>query len=175
MPSKEPKSSVLASLTAEIVGEKTTAAKGAGLTPLPGEGLPLGAARIPNDTGMFMSNEVLHDHAKQLRKFAADSIAIADGLDALLAESSTEEVVAPKVDPRFEGKDPEPEAEATEEPTDFAKAFAEKSAAAQAAAFKAEPVEDEWVCPDHGKAGVPKVSAKGRDFIGCPDCNKFKA
>lgn len=181
---KDGRTSILSSLTAEVMGEKTKAAK-ATLTPVAGEStFPLEKALIPNDTGTFMSNEGLHTHAKNLRAFAAEAITIADGLDAILNEPSTEEAKTPaKVDPRFAGSDPvETPAviiEATkadiedatddDEPADFGAAFAAKQAAAQAATFKAPG----WVCLVHHKPGIEKKSAKGRDFIGCPDCNQF--
>ena len=87
---KEARSSVLASLTAEVMADKKTEARK--LTPVTGEkgGLPLERAALPNDVGVFMSNEALFTHAKQLRKFASDAIAIADGLDVMLAASSIE-------------------------------------------------------------------------------------
>jgi len=192
--------SVLASLTAEVMATKTKAS-GARLTPVEGEkgALPLEMAKLPNDVGVFMSNEALHDHAKQLRKFAGDAIAIADGLDGLLSESSTESA---KADPDAERKAKEAEGDAkakaretqkaqvtpveeaqttppdgdnpsdvgTDEPTDFGAAYAAKQAAAQAAVFAPS---GGWNCPIHHKAGVPKTSAKGRPFIGCPDCTQF--
>lgn len=180
--------SVLASLTAEVMATKTKAS-GARLTPVEGEkgALPLEMAKLPNDVGVFMSNEALHDHAKQLRKFAGDAIAIADGLDGLLSESSETKA---KADPNAERKAKEAEGDAKaleratlsqtappEEaqtappetsPEAFAAEFAAKAAAAQAATFTTK-----WRCPTHAKPGVPKVSAKGRDFIGCPDCTQF--
>ena len=194
--------SVLASLTAEVMATKTKAS-GAKLTPVVGEkGAPMEMAKLPNDTGIFMSNEALHDHAKQLRKFAGDAIAIADGLDGLLSESSETKA---KADPNAERKAKEAEGDAKalerataertpdeeaahigailsqtappEEaqtappetsPETFAAEFAAKAAAAQAATFTTK-----WRCPTHAKPGVPKVSAKGLDFIGCPDCTQF--
>src|SRR4051812_17829855 len=76
---------VLAKLTADVRSNKETHAKTAKqLTPVAGETRP---PALPNDVGVFLSNEALHDHAKTLRKFAADAIAIADGLDEMLAGS----------------------------------------------------------------------------------------
>jgi hypothetical protein len=188
---KEGRTSVLASLTAEVMGEKTKAAK-ATLTPVAGEStFPLERALIPNDTGTFMSNEGLHDHAKNLRKFASEAIAIADGLDAILQESSSDEKVvdldAARKAKEAEGDakaeaakapkpvEPEPENNGDGDPetSGFAADFAAKQAAAQAATFSA-PTGKGWHCPVHNKPGVPKVSGKGRDFIGCPDCNQFQ-
>lgn len=170
--------SVLAQLTADVMAEKKSEARK--LTPVAGETggstFPLERALIPNDTGLFMSNETLHAHAKQLRKFAADAIAIADGLDALLSESSNPEDV---VDINAARKALEAKADAK-----FRADFAAKQAEAQAKVFApTESLDDDgqetytdfgWLCETHGKA-VEKISAKtARKFIGCPDCNAFK-
>lgn len=186
-PTKEGRTSVLASLTAEVMGEKTKAAAKT-LTPVAGEStFPLERALIPNDTGVFMSNEALHDHAKNLRKFASDAIAIADGLDQLLVEPSVDEKVV-DLDAARKSKEAEGDAKAellkqmkaapievveaiAAEADKFAADYAAKQAAAQAATFSAK---GGWHCPVHNKPGVPKVSGKGRDFIGCPDCNQFQ-
>lgn len=174
---KEARTSVLAKLTSEVMADKKTAARRT-LTPVEGETAP--RATLPNDVGLFMSNERLHDHAKELRKFAEEAIAIADGLDAMLNEPSVPVVKA----------DPIAEKQAAERAADskFREEFERKQAEAQAAVFgKPEVVPDPepeaeddaddgaWRCPDHGKAGVEKVSPKGRAYVGCPvdGCNHF--
>jgi hypothetical protein len=171
MPDGKP--SVLASLTASVMEEKTKASKPS-LTPVAGEGRAL-KPQLPNDTGLFMSNERLADHAKELRKFASEAIAIADGLDAML---NTEPEVKP-VDLDAVRKEKEREADARAalaQPTnDFEADLAAKAEAAQAAVFKpASPKPGEWVCPAHGKAAIEKTSQRtGRTYLGCPDCNLF--
>ena len=168
--------SVLASLTAEVMAEKKSEARK--LTPVAGEVVPfpLERAGIPNDTGIFMSNERMFEHAKQLRQFAADAIAIADGLDAMLATSS---------DPAETPSDPAAEVKSKEAAADakFAAKFEAQKAEAQAATFKepsptveaAGDTGSDWVCPTHDVPGIEKTSPKtGRTFIGCPDCNQFK-
>jgi len=173
--------SALAALTAEVMqGKKTEARK---LTPVAGEA---GAAELPlpNDVGVFMSNEALHNHAKALRKFAVDAIAIADGIDVMvsgtyLGDSTDDKVV--DLDAERKAREAEGDAKA------FARDFEAKQKAAQEATFKhpdaedhllhptaAEPPVTDWVCPDHGKPGIGKTSKAGRPYIGCPDCNKFE-
>lgn len=184
---KEGRTSVLATLTAEVMQDKKDAARK--LTPVAGEA---GAPVIPNDTGIFMSNEALHTHAQQLRKFAADAIAISDGLDELVNEPSETPVVvdldaarkAKEAEGDARAKAREDEAEAAdeqaveaEEKTDFAADFAAKAAAAQASVFKPEAAAPgEWVCPVHGGPVTDRVSGKGRPYIGCHDltCTQFK-
>jgi hypothetical protein len=185
------RASVLSSLTAEIATNKAVEAQK--LTPVAGERghAPLENAVIPNDVGKFMSNEILYDSAKQLRKWAADYIAIADGLDAMLAESSDPalEVDEPKKlsahDKRMAGEEPiklgVAYIEATKAdiedagPTQFDVEYAAKQEAAQAAAFKPEvKALGEWRCSTHGLAIEKTSPTTGRTFIGCPDCNQFK-
>ena len=62
--------SVLASLTAAVMEEKKAATKPK-LTPVEGEMFVPVKAALPNDTGEFMSNEVLREHAVQLRHLLA--------------------------------------------------------------------------------------------------------
>lgn len=58
---------------------------------------------------------------------------------------------------------------------DFNASFKAKQEEAQAATFEAGDPESDfgWKCPEHGKA-QNKISGKGRQFVGCPDCNQFK-
>lgn len=192
--SKEGRTSVLAALTAEVMAEKKGEARK--LTPVAGEKghLPLETAELPHDTGTFMSNEILFAHAKELRQFAADAIVIADGLDGLLNESSKPDAGIVDLDVARKAKEAEGDAkakartvtlvvgtgvEAQSDPLEvsqtapFAADFAAKAAAAQAATFTPK-TGWVWVCPDHDVPGIDKVSGKGREFIGCPDCNQFK-
>lgn len=171
----EERTSVLKKLTADVMESKKAEARK--LTPLPGESPfpPMSQAQIPNDVGgIFLSNELLGDHAKALRQFAADAITIADGLDAMLNESS---VIAEKP------VDLDAARKAKEADADFNADFKAKQEAAKQATFSPEAVEADsnddlaefgWVCPDHGKA-ITKTSEKtGRTYVGCPDCNLFK-
>lgn len=78
--------SVLQDMTKGILETKAT--KASKLTPVQGETsttvAAMAAALLPNDVGIFMSNETLASHADDLRKFAANLIAVADGLDAMV-------------------------------------------------------------------------------------------
>lgn len=177
--SEAPKSA-LASLVADVMTEKKAAAK---LTPVDGEARPTRAA-LPNDTGLFLSNEQLREHAVQLRKFAADAIVIADGIDKLV----TSENLPPSSEAPELGKKPV-DLDAARKQKEFEADLRAKERAAQEAVFKAPaddtetedppetpaPATDEWVCPTHQKPGIEKTSTvTGRKFIGCPDCNLFK-
>lgn len=179
----EERTSVLKKLTADVMESKKAEARK--LTPLPGESPfpPMSQAQIPNDVGgIFLSNELLGDHAKALRQFAADAITIADGLDAMLNESS---VIADKP------VDLDAARKAKEADADFNADFKAKQEAAKQATFAeaaedhllhptaAEPVNPDlaefgWVCPDHGKAKEKRSEKTGRTYVGCPDCNLFK-
>lgn len=198
---KDKGTSVLASLTAQVMDTMDTkVAASRQLTPVAVErGAPLNApGSLPNDTGIFMSNEALFEHAAQLRKFAADAIAIADGIDARIAGTylgSTADVAKPiDLDAVRKEKEAAADAKAAKpkpEPTAFDADLAAKAAAAQAATFKAPADDTEsedpdpapavaseapagWVCPTHGKV-IDKVSTKtGRSFRGCPECNLFE-
>lgn len=177
--------SVLAALTASVMAEKR--AESRKLTPVAGETHVAAISEahlLPNDVGVFMSNERLHDHAKELRRFAANALAIADGIDVMLGSSSS---LVEKADPLAEQKERERAADekhADKEPVDFNAAFKAKQEAAQASVFpdvvttidgsETREVVPEWTCPVHHKSAT-KVSAKtNREYIGCPDCNQFK-
>lgn len=173
--------SVLASLTASVMAEKKTEARK--LTPVEGE---FKAPALPNDVGIFFSNEQLLDHAKDLRRFAADAIAIADGLDQMVGGSSENPGHKTIADiEREKQRDKEREADErvaekveAEDPSvaDFATKFAEKQKQAQEAVFaqQAEQVDLGWKCPEHGKATVKTSAKTQRQYVGCPDCNQFQ-
>lgn len=193
--------SILASLTAQVMAEKTDAARK--LTPVAGEvGAPPEPAaqpRWPTDLNMrdhpggFMSHETMRDAAKDLRRHAASLIEIADALDrysgmgtdaaqvvdldALRKQKereADERVAAANSNAEMANEAIEPGA------TEFQQRFAEMQAEAQAAVFGKpsadQPSEaDEWRCPVHDVPGVTKTSpSSGREFIGCPNCTKFK-
>lgn len=173
---KDGRTSVLAALTAEVMQDKKAAARK--LTPVAGEkgAAPMAQATIPNDVGLFMSNERLHTHSQELRKFAEEAIAIADGLDAMLHESSSTEkpidLDAERRAREAEGDAKAAEREAAAEPTEsLAERMERLKAEAQAATFT--PPEGAWTCPDHGKA-IDKPRKRGGTYRGCPDCNKFE-
>lgn len=168
--SEEGRTSVLKQLTASVQtasAEKQAAARK--LTPVEGE------AALPNDVGVFMSNERLRDHAKELRRFAADALAIADGLDAMGGETTVTE--AP-VDLDAVRKEKEREADEKAAEPNFNADFKAKQVEAQAKVFAADPavasVDAGWVCPDHGKSALKTSAKTNRQYIGCPDCNQFK-
>lgn len=177
--------SVLASLTATVMGEKVAAARPQ-LTPVAGEAHTPG---LPNDTGLFMSNERLRTHAAELRKFAGEAIAIADGLDAMSGLPDTVPETPVSLDAIRKEKEAEADAKAA---TQFDIEMAAKAAAAQAAVFTGPTVEEDvaavsmpnvpalppevdgWVCPLHGKAITKTSNKSGREYRGCPDCNLFE-
>jgi len=183
------RTSVLAQLTAEVMAEKKTAAPRK-LTPVeaerpappqPKEGLP---ADLP---GAFMSSEAMIEAARDLRRYAADMLRIADGIDVIngvpdkveaqsKADRERDEALAQRerervADERAAAKQPplEPTCSGINLPD-----YPALQAEAQAAVFGSINSDGSpaWACPDHGKA-VPKTSSKGREFIGCPDCTKF--
>jgi hypothetical protein len=149
MPDEGSVISKLSALTASVMAEKKVAAKT--LTPLAAE-RPV----LPDDVGVLLSNEALYDHAKTLRRFAADALAIADGLDELTNKRS-EKVDVIDIDVARKEK---------EAAADFNADFKAKQKQAQSSTF-------EWVCPVHQKA-TTKKSPAGREFLGCPECNQFK-
>ncbi len=153
--------SILATLTAEVMAEKKGEARK--LTPLAGD-------TLPNDTGMFMSNEVLHARSKQLREFAAEAIAIADGLDAMIGPGTIGEFVKADDPVDLDAARKEKEAAADSK---FAADFAAKQEAAQAAVYTPDAPEG-WTCPTHNKATEKTSPKTGKTYIGCPDCNLFK-
>jgi len=172
------KTSVLAKLTASVMEEKRTASRT--LTPVAGEEKP--PLAFPSDLpGSFMSHEGMRESAKDIRRHAASLIVIADAIDALSGFDTVEggrvgrsaaEIQKEKereADERVKAKAvadvPEESAQPAPEES-FADRQARLSEEAKASFFK-------WACPDHGKA-VRKVSGKGREYIGCPDCNQFE-
>lgn len=176
--------SVLTDMRDSIKTQKQLAATG--LTPTLDE-----RASLPNDAGMLMSNEALINHARELRKFAADAIAIADALD-LMASSSTLNPSAPAPDSKAAKADAqkereqegdrkalEREAAAAAEDGGFAADYAAKAKAAQDAAFtrseeKASEVEG-WVCDEHGADFTVKTSRSGtRTYRQCNQCKEFE-
>ncbi len=138
--------------------------KSRSLTPLRGEAVAVFEAGLPNDTGIFMSNEQLADHAKALRKFAADALLIAAGIDAMTGPvfgKSDGPEAPPKANAalvRLAGDDVVHNAKAailaammdgaptdTDDPENFPAHFAAQQAAAQAATFKAPTPEEDAV------------------------------
>lgn len=177
---------VLDSMTMAFSAAKQGKAAQAGLTPV---GVEPGGPMLPNDTGLYMSNESLRLHAVDLRKFADDAIKIADALDVLTGLSSireqrtsvTEQVNAAKAaekaaDERALVRTME---RATEGPTAFETDFAAKAAAAQAATFGDAPAitagDRSWRCPKHPNAPTKMLtSRKKRQYAACTkdDCQE---
>lgn len=176
--------SILSQLRADVMAEKKKAAGPARqLTPVEGEitplpmPLPKTAAAFPND----MPQEVVEEKARELDRII---IHLTEARDALL-NLAGKPAASIAIDPAAAQKQKERDADAkfatakatTEEPaTEFAAEYAEKQEAAKAAVFAAPVVvEDGWTCPEHGLAGIEKVSAKSqRTYVGCPQCNLFK-
>jgi metal-dependent amidase/aminoacylase/carboxypeptidase family protein len=156
------------------------------------------ALAVPNDTGMFMSSEVAMDHAKYLRKTAADLIAIADGLDARFA-SDTVSPSAPVVDEKAakkaakkaaedEGDRKAAAREADDGSEDFKVRMKRLSDEAQAATFTAAdagspepeapaPPTTGWVCPEHGDFQLTTVKPRVGDpylMCGVGDCEHYE-
>lgn len=159
--------SVLDSMAAGLMENKVKAS--VGLTPVRGEGRPLDppvagvlprqtSATFPNDQPTEVVLQAVRGIRQQLKAIEAALAAI----DELIA---TPDAPAPAPDP----KQAEREADARAET--FAERWDTLKEAAVASAFP--PVQNGWVCPDHGKA-VEKTSPAGRDYIGCPECKKFQ-
>lgn len=192
--------SVLQDMTKDIMTTKAT--KASKLTPVAGEsGMTVAAvaATLPNDVGVFMSNEALIDHAKALRKFAADAVTIADGLDAMAA-SNTLPPSAPQVDEKAAKAAAKKAAEqegdrkaaasgtgpAVHDNGEFAARLARLQQEAQASVFTAaddgaeEPVAaktDGWSCPEHGPDFLTTINPrKGDPYLMCdvPDCEQYE-
>jgi hypothetical protein len=156
--------------------QKAAAAKG--LTPTLDE-RPTVAA-LPNDVGVFMSNEALINHAKELRKFAADAIAIADGLDAMAA-SALLPASAPVPSEKESKAAAQKAIEAEGDEKAFARDYEAKMKAAQDATFtqpKEEPAklsDDGWTCDEHGSDYTVKTSRSGtRVYRQCNQCKEFE-
>lgn len=188
------KTSILARLTADIMAEKQKVNKT--LTPVAGEAKP--AAQIerseppkpsmPHDLpGAFMSAEAMTMHAGSLRKYAedlrryandleqiADGIDVVNGVeDKVEALTKREQAVEAALAKREEERQGDEKAKSPD--------FRTLQKAAQEAVFGPVPEEpavpqavEQWTCPEHGIEGVVKTSAKGREFIGCPECKAFK-
>jgi len=189
------KTSILGRLTADIMAEKKKVNKT--LTPVAGEAKPAAierseptASSLPSDLpGAFMSAETMTMHAKDLRKYAedlrrqADDLEkIADGIDVVNGAPDKVEALS-KAEAEREAALAKREDERKADEKANMPDFRTLQKAAQEAVFgKADvpeeapvsPAVEQWTCPEHGVPGVVKTSAKGREFIGCPDCNKFQ-
>jgi hypothetical protein len=184
--------SVLQDMTKDIMTTKATRSQK--LTAVAGEsGMTVAsvALTLPNDVGVFMSNEALIDHAQALRKFAADAIAIADGLDAMAAGPNLPPSL-PVIDEKAAAINAKKAAEqegdrkaAASKADDGSEAFKERldrlSAEAQAAVFTAAdddgtqpespfnslphelPVTDGWTCPEHGSKDLSTITPRKGD------------
>lgn len=184
------RTSMLAKLTADVMGEKVKSSKA--LTPVAGEATPttyvLPKARVPfpNDH----PQEVIEQKASELTRIIDHLIEARDALLTVVEMPVPAEVVdIEAIRKQKEAEADERVAEAEEQGDDFNARFAAMQAEAQAAVFgkvEVEPsgasvalaedmgadVPEEWFCPDHGKA-VVKQGKKG-PYRGCPDCNKFE-
>jgi|GEM_PF-3295399 len=182
---------VLDEMTKGITDRKA-AATGPKLTPV---GLEASGTKpslaLPQDTGLFMSNEALHVHAQSLRAFSADAIAIAEGIDLMVAAAvgKSVPVLDPKVVAAAELKVAEKLSDEKAKGRDFAKDFAKLQAEAEAAVYTssdavaeepaapAAPAGDGWVCPTHGADTIKQLrSRKGREYAACQTagCGQFE-
>ena len=187
------KTSILARLTADIMEEKKKA-NTATLTPVAGEAKPAPAAAPPSKPelpadlpGAFMSAETMTMHAANLRKYAidlrrqADDLEkIADGIDVVNGVEDKVEALS-KAEREREAALAKREQERQADEKAKSPDFRTLQKAAQEAVFGPVPEEpavpqavEQWTCPVHGVPGVVKTSAKGREFIGCPECKAFK-
>ena len=177
---------VLDDMTKGITERKAKAA-GPKLTPVGAEASPTKPSQrgIPDVPEVFLTNEAVADIARDLRKQAATLVQVADALDAHTGEqgSAPFEVKPGKVEQRLVGADPEVD------PGNFAKDFAAKAKAAQAATFTAadapEPTKDSpaitpasgWTCPDHPSGTLMQLTSRsGRHYLSCVEqgCQKFE-
>lgn len=178
---------VLDEMTAGITQRKAAKA-GPKLTPVGTEASPIKPS-IPNDTGVFMSNEELLSAARKLRDMGAQLqpmtdlfVNIADALDELTQQTSVPEV---KVDKLAEQKAIEAAADAKHAQPKTSEEFAEHlatiSAEAKASTFTGpEPAapspvaSDEWTCPDHGADNIKTLTKRpsGTTYRACmvEDC-----
>jgi len=179
--------SVLASLTSQVMGEKVAAAPRPKLTPVQGEKpvfVATGAAGLPKSPQAPFPNdvpqEVLQEKLRDLDRIIKH---LGEARDAL-ALVANEPLAADPVTP--EAKQKAKERAADEQ---FAERMARQQEEAQAATFdraealerggaapsvvEAERAANGWTCPTHKKA-VTKVSpSSGREYLGCPDCKLF--
>lgn len=187
------KTSILARLTADIMAEKQKVNR-ATLTPVAGEAKPSPVVRsesitpsLPHDLpGAFMSAETMTMHAASLRKYAADLRRYADDLEKVADGIDVVNGVPDKVEELTTAERKREEALALRERErqgdERAKSpdFKSIQQAAQDAAFgplgtvSTQSIATEWTCPEHKVPGVVKTSAKGREFVGCPDCKAFQ-
>ena len=176
------RTSMLAGLTAEVMGDKTKAAK-KNLTPVAGEGkpaaptriLPMAPAPFPND----MPQEVIEQKAAELTVIIEHLIASRDALLLLIERPIPAEII-----------DLDQQRKATEAKADedFAARQERLREEAQASlddvlhkdnldgttGVTVTDLTEEWTCPDHGAAEEKTSPATGKTYIGCPECVRFK-
>jgi hypothetical protein len=164
------KTSILRNLTAQV--EKTSTGKrdaAKALTPVAGETgsstariLPKTSVPFPND----MPQEVIEQKAAELTVIIEHLTEARDALLTLVARPVPAEVI---------DLDAERKAKEKAADEDFAARQERLAAEAQASLSDVLPkTEEEWVCPDHGKAVEKTSPTTQRVYIGCPDCTKFK-
>lgn len=189
--------SVLEDLTKGIMNPK--ADKAHRLTPVGGEATTTVAqlaAGLPNDLGMLMSNESLHQAAIDLRAHAAVMLTVADAIDKLTGEAPF----------WTHPSEPEPGAKPTKAQKEAAKATYEKEsdarvkakASPEAVAAMMQPIitditalddgateepeapqpaaTGDWTCPDHGATSLVKLTSRSkREYLACDvrGCDEF--
>jgi len=171
------RTSVLAKLTASVMEEKRAAKRA--LTPVAGEVVtPEPPPQAPLD-GTIPGVPFPYDHGDLIGKALADARRdiefVLKGIESLETYfGKWQDIATGDTTSADIVKEKEREADArikAQELADFNADFEAKQKAAQEAVFGED--EPEWVCPDHGKS-VTKTSSKGREFLGCPECNKFQ-
>jgi len=149
--------SVLASLTSQVMGEKKAAAPRAKLTPVEGEKAPVVA-----ETGAPFPYDRLDVIEQALANIEREVGFIREGLGLIKAAAPIRPEDAQKAKERAADEQ-------------FAERMARQQAEAQAATFL--PVPDDgthdWLCPTHDKAIVKRSPSPGRELLACPDCKLF--
>lgn len=191
---------VLDQMTRGITERKATKA-GPKLTPVGTEvaGVTPSADRLPNDVGVFMSNERLAEHRASLVQFIEDATAIVAGIDDMLggppeqAKASVndaveaEKVANKQADAKAKARAAKAAKPKAAEPKDepFDERLARLKQEAEASVYGTalpdvsvdieEPVDDGWQCPEHGNQDIKElVSRKGRNYRACGLCSEFE-
>lgn len=178
---------VLDDMTKGITQRKADKA-GPNLTPVGVEASSVKPS-LPNDVGVFMSNESLLDTAVALREKALLLNDIADGLDrlvkgepAIVADPVVEQKLAEKEADRQAADRAAAEAgdKKAAERVEFAENFKRQQAEAQAAVFTGsdapakvqaapEPSPAGWTCPEHGDEDIEELTSRLRPdgYLAC--------
>lgn len=161
------RSSVLATLTANVMAEKKAAAKT--LTPVAGERaprvLPHTEAAFPND----IPQEVIQQKVAELTRIINHLTESRDALAALIGQEPPNVVDLKEVQ-----KQKERAADERAAAPDFNADFKSKQEEAIASVFPGPEAKTDWECPVHHKSATKTSAKTQREYIGCPDCALFK-